>query len=66
MILLKKLKKDTYGDLIDLKCYYKSRLGIIFLKMLKEGMGKVRLGSYSVQKAKTRYVWHFNLFKMLK
>ena len=27
--------------------------------------GKVRPGSYSAQKAKIRYVWGFNLFKML-
>ena len=40
--------------------------GFIFLKMLKEDMGKVRLRSYSVQKAKIRYVRCFNLFKMLK
>ena len=29
--------------------------GAIFLTMLKEGMAKVRLGPYIVQKAKIRY-----------
>ena len=30
------------------------------------GMAKVWLGSYFVQKAKIRYNWGFNCFKMLK
>ena len=29
-------------------------------------MAKVQLGPYSVQKAKIRYAWGFNLFEMLK
>ena len=34
--------------------------------MLKQGIGKVGLGSSIVQNAKTRYSWEFILFKMLK
>ena len=41
-------------------------LGFILLKMLKEGTVKVRLGSYIVPQAKTRYGWGFILLKMLK
>ena len=34
--------------------------------MIKLGMARVRLGSSVVQKAKIRYGWDFNIFKMLK
>ena len=39
---------------------------VLMLKMLKQGMARVRLGSYIHRKAKIRYGGHFNLFKMLK
>ena len=32
----------------------------------RKGTAKVWLGSYRFQKRKIRYVWGFNLFKMLK
>ena len=34
--------------------------------MLKQGTAKVQLGFYIVRKAKIRYDWDFNVFKMLK
>ena len=34
--------------------------------MLKYCTAKLRLGSYSLEKGKTRYMWGFNLLKMLK
>ena len=40
--------------------------GLILLKILKEGTPKVWLGSYFVQKAKTRYGLGFLPLKMLK
>ena len=40
--------------------------GVLLLKMLKQPMAKVRLGSYIHRKAKIRYGGRFDLFKMLK
>ena len=40
--------------------------GVLLLKMLKQGMAKVPLGSYIHRKAKIRYGERFDLFKMLK
>ena len=38
----------------------------MLLKMLEQGTAKVPLGPPGVQKCKTRYIWGFNLFKIIK
>ena len=39
---------------------------LIYRKMLKSGTAKVGLGPYIVEKAKIKYGWDSDLFKMLK
>ena len=56
-----------YGwDLILFQMLKQGMAWVLLLKMLKQPMAKVRLGSYIHRKAKIRYGGCFDLFKMLK
>ena len=67
------IKKPSCFDLFHPKVIFKNQKLFLTLHRrylrgipLNIGLGKVRLGSYIVKKAKIRYDWDFNLFKILK
>ena len=62
--LLKMIKQRMARVLSCLKCQNKVRLG--FCSIENAGIKYLLLGLYSIENAKTRYYWGFNLMKILK
>ena len=52
--------------LFPLKMWNKVQLGSYIVENVELDTAKVRLGYYIVKKAKLRYGWDFNVYRMLK